>query len=104
MNLPGDGRVYSMSFEPKLGSQGMLVVGTAGQDRSIHTFDLSKPDQPISTITSPLKYQTRVVACFGGQNPGIGYCVGSISGRCAVQYVIRRRERERRREGGRGVI
>ena len=42
------------------------------------------PDFSIQTITSPLKWQTRVVACFPSSN---GFAVGSVEGRVAIQYI-----------------
>jgi len=38
----------------------------------------------MKTIPSPLKWQTRVVSCFTDAS---GFAVGSIEGRCAIQYV-----------------
>ncbi|ETN42780.1 uncharacterized protein HMPREF1541_01938 [Cyphellophora europaea CBS 101466] len=74
-------RVYTMDTKGKL-----LVVGTA--DRYINVVDLNKPDQFYKTIQSPLKFQTRVVSCFTPNNNG--FAVGSIEGRCAIQYVEER--------------
>jgi len=71
-------RVYTMDVKSKL-----LVIGTA--DRYINIVDLGgAPDKFYKTIQSPLKYQTRVVSCFKDAN---GFAVGSIEGRCAIQYV-----------------
>jgi mRNA export factor len=70
-------RAYSMDSQKKL-----LVVGTA--ERHIVLVDLSNPGSIFKTIASPLKWQTRVVACYPQGN---GYAVGSIEGRCAIQYV-----------------
>jgi mRNA export factor len=74
-------RVYCMDTKGKL-----LVVGTA--DRYLNVVDLNKPDAFYKTIQSPLKFQTRVVSCFI-PNPN-GFAVGSIEGRCAIQYVEER--------------
>lgn len=60
----------------------LLVVGSA--DRYIHIINLMEPDKIRKTIQSPLKWQTRVVSCFPDAN---GFAVGSIEGRCAIQYV-----------------
>jgi mRNA export factor len=46
--------------------------------------DLNNPGKIYKTITSPLKWQTRVVSCFTDAS---GFAVGSIEGRCAIQYV-----------------
>jgi mRNA export factor len=60
----------------------LCVVGTA--DRYINVIALGQPGQFYKTIQSPLKWQTRVVSCF---TEGNGFAVGSIEGRCAIQYV-----------------
>ncbi|KAF2204714.1 Poly(A)+ RNA export protein-like protein [Delitschia confertaspora ATCC 74209] len=70
-------RVYSMDVKNDL-----LVVGTA--ERHIHVVDLKEPTKIYKTIQSPLKWQTRVVSCF---TDATGFAVGSIEGRCAIQYV-----------------
>lgn len=70
-------RVYTMDTRDQL-----LVVGTA--ERHIHTINLASPDRIYKTIPSPLKWQTRVVSCF---TDATGFAVGSIEGRCAIQYV-----------------
>ena len=70
-------RVYTMDVRNKL-----LVIGTA--DRYINIVNLNDPGKLYKTIQSPLKYQTRVVSCFTDAS---GFAVGSIEGRCAIQYV-----------------
>ncbi|KAH8596331.1 WD40-repeat-containing domain protein [Bisporella sp. PMI_857] len=70
-------RVYTMDVKDNL-----LVVGTA--DRYINIFNLQTPDKIFKTIQSPLKWQTRVISCFTDAK---GFAVGSIEGRCAIQYV-----------------
>ncbi|CCE63172.1 hypothetical protein TPHA_0E00770 [Tetrapisispora phaffii CBS 4417] len=70
-------RVYSMDSKDKL-----LVVGTA--DRNICIIDLNSPGNIFKTFLSPLKWQTRAIACF---NRGDSYAIGSIEGRCAIRYV-----------------
>lgn len=70
-------RVYSMDVKKQL-----LVVATA--ERHIHIINLAKPGEIHKTISSPLKWQTRVVSCFADAT---GFAVGSIEGRCAIQYV-----------------
>lgn len=59
-----------------------MVVGTA--DRQIVIFNLTQPTTPFKTVPSPLKMQTRTIACFGD---GTGYSVGSVEGRVAVQHI-----------------
>ncbi|RMZ81773.1 hypothetical protein DV738_g1968, partial [Chaetothyriales sp. CBS 135597] len=71
-------RIYTMDIRNKL-----LVIGTA--DRYINVVNLDRPDTFYKTMQSPLKYQTRVVSCFTPEP--IGFAVGSIEGRCAIQYV-----------------
>ncbi|KAK9479902.1 WD40-repeat-containing domain protein [Lipomyces japonicus] len=70
-------RVYTMDCQQQL-----LVVGTA--ERHICIFDLSNPGTIFKTIQSQLKLQTRVVSCYPSGN---GFAVGSVEGRCAIQYV-----------------
>ncbi|CAE7055288.1 unnamed protein product [Rhizoctonia solani] len=60
----------------------LLVVGTA--DRQVLVYDLNNPTTVFRTITSPLKWQTRVVACMPS---GKGFGMGSIEGRVAMQYI-----------------
>ncbi|KAM5538505.1 hypothetical protein V8D89_007838 [Ganoderma adspersum] len=60
----------------------LMVVGTA--ERHIQVFNLQNPTTPFKTLSSPLKWQTRVVSCFPSAN---GFAVGSIEGRVAIQYV-----------------
>ncbi|RAL09291.1 putative nuclear pore complex protein (SonA) [Aspergillus homomorphus CBS 101889] len=70
-------RVYTMDVKNKL-----LVVGTA--DRYINIINLDQPTKFFKTMQSPLKWQTRVVSCFADST---GFAVGSVEGRCAIQYV-----------------
>ncbi|KAL2073727.1 hypothetical protein VTL71DRAFT_11053 [Oculimacula yallundae] len=70
-------RVYTLDVKKNL-----LVVGTA--DRYINVINLSDPTKFYKTLQSPLKWQTRVVSCF---TDATGFAVGSIEGRCAIQYV-----------------
>lgn len=75
-------RVYSMDVQQKL-----LVIGTA--ERHICIVDLNNPGTIFRSLQSPLKFQTRVVTCFPTGN---GYAIGSIEGRCAMQYVDEREQ------------
>ncbi|TPX14441.1 uncharacterized protein E0L32_005405 [Thyridium curvatum] len=70
-------RVYTMDVRDNL-----LVIGTA--DRYINVVNLKEPTKFYKTIQSPLKWQTRVVSCFADS---AGFAIGSIEGRCAIQYV-----------------
>ncbi|KAK3673805.1 RNA export factor gle2 [Recurvomyces mirabilis] len=71
-------RVYTMDVKDN-----MLVVGTA--DRWIEVVSLANPGTPYKVIQSPLKWQTRVCTIFSPE--ANGYAIGSIEGRCAIQYV-----------------
>ncbi|KAI8093316.1 WD40-repeat-containing domain protein [Halteromyces radiatus] len=70
-------RVYSMDSRQQL-----MVVGTA--DRHVVLFDLNNPTTIFKQTISPLKWQTRSVACF---IDGSGYAIGSIEGRVGIQYI-----------------
>lgn len=70
-------RVYTMDNKQQL-----LVVGTA--ERHIAIINLANPTTIFKSSQSPLKWQTRVVACY---NEGDGYAIGSVEGRCAIKYV-----------------
>lgn len=91
MQLPD--RCYTLDV-----SYPLMVVGTA--ERHIQIFNLTTPTAAFKvsisrtlfrnvltvrqTMASPLKWQTRVVACFPAAN---GFAVGSVEGRVAIQYV-----------------
>lgn len=70
-------RIYCMDVKDQ-----MLVVGTA--DRWLNVVNLNDPSKFYKQMQSPLKWQTRTVACFADAT---GFAVGSIEGRCAIQYV-----------------
>ena len=70
-------RVYTLDVREKL-----MVIGTA--DRYINIVNLIEPTKFYKSMQSPLKWQTRVVSCFADST---GFAVGSIEGRCAIQYV-----------------
>ncbi|KAF1988085.1 WD40 repeat-like protein [Aulographum hederae CBS 113979] len=70
-------RVYTMDIMNE-----MLVLGTS--DRYINIVNLRDPFKFYKTLQSPLKWQTRVVSCFTDAS---GFAVGSVEGRCAIQYV-----------------
>lgn len=70
-------RAYTMDTKDSL-----LVIGTAGRD--VVVFNLNNPTVVYKNVSSPLKFQTRVVSCFTSGN---GFAIGSIEGRCAIQYV-----------------
>lgn len=70
-------RIYALDAKSKL-----MVIGTA--DRYINIVDLNNPQKFFKTMQSPLKWQTRCVTCF---TDATGFAIGSIEGRCAIQYV-----------------
>mmetsp|Transcript_9069 Transcript_9069/g.13720 ORF Transcript_9069/g.13720 Transcript_9069/m.13720 type:complete len:340 (+) Transcript_9069:53-1072(+) len=75
VHMPG--RVYSLNAKHSL-----LVVGCS--ERKTPIFDLKKPTEIWKTLDSPLKQQTRTVACLKDAN---GFAIGSIEGRCAIHYI-----------------
>lgn len=75
--LPCQERVYSLDVKDKL-----MVIATA--DRYINIINLADPTKIYKTMQSVLKWQTRVVSCFPDAS---GFAIGSIEGRCAIQYV-----------------
>ncbi|KAJ1841648.1 RNA export factor gle2, partial [Coemansia sp. RSA 2708] len=75
VNLPE--RAYAMDCNNPL-----LVVATA--ERKVLVFDMANPTTPFETVDSPLRWQTRTVACFTKKD---GYAIGSIEGRVGIQYV-----------------
>ncbi|KAI9499644.1 WD40-repeat-containing domain protein [Zychaea mexicana] len=60
----------------------LLVVGTA--ERHVCIFDLKNPTVIYKQTVSPLKWQTRAIACFPDAK---GFAIGSIEGRIGIQYV-----------------
>jgi len=77
ITVPLQGKCYTLDVQKNI-----LVVGTA--DRYIQIINLMEPDKIRKSIQSPLKWQTRVISCFPDAT---GFAVGSIEGRCAIQYV-----------------
>eukprot|EP00210_Caulerpa_lentillifera_P005952 g5687.t1 len=73
---PVNERVYAMDVKGN-----MLTVATA--NRLLEVFDLRNPAAPRMTMESPLKWQTRCVACFHDER---GFLVGSIEGRVGVHH------------------
>jgi len=71
-------RVYDLDVRGNL-----MVVLTAG--RHMITYNVGGPQpQEFSRKESPLKFQSRCVACFPDQT---GFAVGGIEGRVGIQYV-----------------
>lgn len=77
--LPVKERCYSLDI-----AHDLLVTATA--ERRLHMFDLKNLRLPIGPgLESPLKHQTRSVACFPDAN---GFAVSSTEGRVAIQLVL----------------
>eukprot|EP01156_Anaeramoeba_ignava_P001073 Anaeramoba_ignava/a1208_25.p1 GENE.a1208_25~~a1208_25.p1 ORF type:complete len:191 (+),score=56.31 a1208_25:350-922(+) len=58
-----------------------LVVGHA--KRTINIYDIRNFQKPIQERESPLKHQTRYIACMPN---GEGYAISSIEGRIGIEY------------------
>ena len=66
-------------------ARGHLLVGTAG--RQLFKLDERKLGTPLEQRESPLKFQTRAVACVPGTSPASdAYAAASIEGRVAIEY------------------
>lgn len=70
-------RVYAMDVQDNL-----LVVGTAG--RHVIAYDVSGQPREHTRKESPLKFQTRCIACFP---EATGFAIGSIEGRVGIHYL-----------------
>ncbi len=70
-------RCYTMDI-----AQDLLVVGTA--ERHICIYNLTNPTQLYKNMPSPLKWQTKTIACY---HDGTGFAVGSIEGRVGLQWI-----------------
>ena len=70
-------RCYSLDIRGNL-----MAVATAG--RHIIAYDVSGQPREHSRKESPLKYQTRCIACFPDTT---GFAVGSIEGRVGIHYI-----------------
>jgi mRNA export factor len=70
-------RVYGLDVRDNL-----MVVATAG--RHIVAYDVSGQPREHSRMESPLKFQSRCVACFPDST---GFAVGSIEGRVGIHYL-----------------
>ena len=70
-------RVYAMDVRDNL-----LVVATAG--RQILAFDCTQQPREIYRKESPLRFQSRCIACFSDST---GFAVGSIEGRVGIHYL-----------------
>ncbi|EIW74254.1 Poly(A)+ RNA export protein [Coniophora puteana RWD-64-598 SS2] len=80
-------RCYSMDV-CTTGSRHFLVAATA--ERHVSMYDLVNPATPWKNLSSPLKWQTRVVRCFEPlpeAKSGTGFAIGSIEGRLGVHFA-----------------
>eukprot|EP00904_Undaria_pinnatifida_P008568 jgi/Undpi1/4841/HiC_scaffold_19.g08194.m1 len=73
---PAPGKVFTMSV-----SDMRAVIGTS--NRHIWVYDMRSLVEPEQRRVSSLKFQTRCVRVFPDQ---MGYAVGSVEGRVAVEY------------------
>lgn len=71
-------RVYGLDVRGNL-----MAVITAGRHMITYNVAGAQP-QEFSRKESPLKYQSRCVACFPDQ---MGYAIGGIEGRVGIEYV-----------------
>jgi len=104
LSLPG--KAYSMSL-----SADRLVVATSGRRVEVYELRALGPDAaPDQSRESPLKFQTRAVACFPD---GRGFALSSVEGRVAMEYFDTSGaepskpyafKSHRRSEGGRDVV
>jgi len=60
----------------------IAVVATSSPN--IYVFNLQQPQQPMRTVQSQLKFQSRCVKIFADK---AGFAVGSIEGRVAINHV-----------------
>lgn len=70
-------RLYSMDI-----AQDLLVAATA--ERHVCIYNLNQPTMLYKNMPSPLKWQTRTVACY---HDGSGFAIGSIEGRVGLQWI-----------------
>jgi len=75
VNVPD--RVYCMDVIFPL-----AVVATA--ERHVLIYNLQNPKQEFKRLQSPLRYQSRSLACFPDKK---GFALGSIEGRVAIHHV-----------------
>mmetsp|Transcript_15201 Transcript_15201/g.25043 ORF Transcript_15201/g.25043 Transcript_15201/m.25043 type:complete len:342 (+) Transcript_15201:190-1215(+) len=70
-------RIYAMDVLFPL-----LVVATA--ERQVIVYDVHKPTVEFKRIASPLKLQSRCIACFPDKT---GFAIGSIEGRVGIHHI-----------------
>jgi len=78
--VPVSGKIFSLSISITQ----KVVIATGGNGtNNILIYDIRNLSKPIQDRESPLRHQTRKVACF---TDGYGYAVGSTEGRVAIEY------------------
>ena len=64
------------------------LLVTAHSELYLHYWNLNNifggNFNPQGVMTSPLKFPTTSIACFGD---GKGFAIGSIEGRCGIKYI-----------------
>ncbi|KAJ3003101.1 hypothetical protein HKX48_001951 [Thoreauomyces humboldtii] len=69
----------------------LLVIGTGGggpNDRQLLIFNTANLNAPFKQMQSPLKFQTKSLACIRTTDPSqMGFCLGTIEGRIQIQYI-----------------
>lgn len=78
LNLPE--KVYTFDM-----AQGAYHIIIGCNQKKICIVDIRKPSSIITTMESPLKEQTRVVACFPDNT---GFAIGSIEGRVSIRFFF----------------
>ncbi|EFC42182.1 hypothetical protein NAEGRDRAFT_83226 [Naegleria gruberi] len=76
MSLPQADKIYDVSV-----AGNMAVVALANKE--VYIYDVRKPQEPFKKYPSPLREQTRCVACFPDMS---GFAIGSIEGRVGINY------------------
>jgi len=77
LNVPLQDKPYCADVKDNV-----AVIATSSPN--IHIFNLQNPQQPMRTVQSQLKFQSRCVKIFSDKS---GFAVGSIEGRVAVNHV-----------------
>jgi len=72
---------------------GANLVVVAMAERKVSMFDLRASPPASRHVESTLKYQLRSIACMPDQS---GYIVGSIEGRCAIEFLSPDEQRDSR--------
>jgi uncharacterized membrane protein len=86
-----EGRCAIQYVEEKDSEVDDIDVAVRGADDeqlvlNVHGVDTLLALDGSDCMQSPLKWQTRVVSCFSDAS---GFAVGSVEGRCAIQYTAK---------------